>query len=936
MVEQMIKVHINPNFIGSTETGGIRRVVDAMLKYFPDMGIEHTMVPRDADVLISHGGSPLHYRDKPILNVNHGLMWSRQPWGLDMQDVNQKVINAMRMAQAHTSPSEWVSRAIRRGGLFYPKVVYHGVDADQFEPGENQKYVLWNKARADHVSDPTDMMNIARHMPTTQFWTTIGRSKQNVNVIGVKPYEEMKDIVRHAGVYLCTARETFGIGTLEAMAAGVPVAGWAWGGQLEIIKQGETGYLATPGDYSELNDCIQRCLAERDRLGANAHQDALERWTWEPRIQQYADIVRSLHAEHNNPLRPRVSIIVTAYNLDKYLPDCLDSVCNQSYKDFECLVVDDAGSDKTAKLVEHYSAKEKRIRYVRPPHNLGLPGARNLGLEQSNGYYIRHLDADDYLADNAIQLEVDALQADPTIHIAYGHLETINEDGSRITDERGNVLRSGWPTEQFDWYKQMAHLNQLPSCCMMRREVLERIGGYRERMKRNEDAEFWCRATSLGFQAKKITQAVTYFHRRRNDSKGELEWKNEGPEGDWTSWFPWRLGASTYNEAPYVLKRLGGRHPRPHVVPFAAQGDPGPGRRAWYVHDYAYPVVSVIVTVGPGHEKYMLDALDSIQAQTFTDWECIVVNDTGKMIDPDIPGAPWARVINMPGNQGASAARNAGIKQTTGKYVVWLDADDYWLPWFLERMVATAEENDGIIFCDLIEDHGDRLSIYQYGEFDQTMVIKAMRYPGSSVLIPQKVIKAVLEKQGGWDIQIPGMEDWDFQIAMHDAGFCAYHIPEALFVYRLQSSTKRKKDHAKIDDILQYIDEKWHAYRKEGKKMGCGCRKKTLVKSTPQSALSSSGNFANDLVEVVSESQMVDVEYMGPITSPFRIDSKVSRNISYRFANNQHNKVQTVLISDARFLESLVGPDTRPLYRIITGKSMENRDPTAALGRPIG
>ena len=51
-------------------------------------------------------------------------------------------------------------------------------------------------------------------------------------------------------------------------------------------------------------------------------------------------------------------------------------------------------------------------------------------------------------------------------------------------------------------------------------------------------------------------------------------------------------------------------------------------------------------------------------------------------------GAPWARVINMDGNKGVAAARNEGLKHTKGKYVVWMDADDYWLPWFLERMVS--------------------------------------------------------------------------------------------------------------------------------------------------------------------------------------------------------------------------------------------------------
>jgi len=687
----MIKVHISPDFHGSSETGGIKRVVEAMLKYFPKHDIEHTRVLREADVIINHGAMTTTYKTTPSLHVGHGMYWSRQPWGDGFQEVNEHVAESMRLAVAHTAPSEWVSRALRRGGLWYPEVVYHGVDANDFKPGENGGYVLWNKARADFVSDPGDMMKVAAMMPETQFWTTIGKPLSNVRVLMEKqnkpvPFEQMKQIVSNAGVYLCTARETFGIGTLEALAAGVPVAGWDWGGQSEIIIPKVTGYLAPPGDFQALAECIRLCTEERERLSANAIEDVRKRWGWESRIAQYAEIIQRIHHDHYEIKRPRVSVIVTAYDLDRYLPKCLESVKEQTYDDFECLVVDDAQQDSTKYLVQEFTRHDKRIRYLPTPRNLGLPDARNFGFNHAKGRYIRHLDADDWLAENALALEVDALDKDPGVHIVYGHLEVVQENGNQYF-EQGVLQRSGWPGKQFDWYAQMAHLNQIPSCSMMRREVLERSGGYRGRMKRAEDAEFWCRVTSLGFRAQKITEAVTYYHRNRNDSKGATEWKDEGKEPDWTSWFPWRMGAGDYSEGNIVIRKTRGTHPNPHLVPFGAQGKPT-GTRFWYVHDWAYPLVSVIVTCGPYHEQHLLDALDSLQAQTYPDWECIVVNDTGKEWEPDIMGAPFARVVNMDGNQGAASARNRGFEEARGKLIVWLDADDYWLPWYLERMVG--------------------------------------------------------------------------------------------------------------------------------------------------------------------------------------------------------------------------------------------------------
>jgi len=939
----IIKVHISPDFIGSTETGGIRRVSEGMLKYFPQFGVKHVSNVRDADIIIAHGAMQTKCGGKPIINVNHGLYWSRQQWGDGFFDVNGRLADAMTAAVAHTAPSEWVSKAMRRGGLFYPEVIYHGVDMEDFTPGNNEGYVLWNKARADYVSDPEDMQMVAALLPSVQFRTTIGREADNVRVIKPMPYDDMKKVVGNAGVYLCTARETFGIGTLEAMAAGVPVAGWDWGGQSEIIIQGVTGYLAFPGDFEGLAECIRLCLQHREILSKNCMADVKKRWGWEKRIEQYAKLVKKVYRDYYKLKRPRVSVIVTAYNLDKYLPDCLESVNRQTMGDYECLVVDDAQLNSTKKIVAGFRKDNKRIRYLPTLNNLGLPGARNYGFYKSKGRFIRHLDADDFLADNALELEAKALDEDQDVHIVYGHIETVNEDGSRLLDKRGNPRRSGWPTETFNWFEQMAHMNQLPSCVMMRREVLERSGGYRDRMKRNEDAEFWCRVTSLGFKAKKFTQAVTFFHRQRSDSKGAEEWAKEGREPDWTAWFPWRMGADGFDEARNVFRENAGMHPNPALVPFGAQGKPT-NTKFWYVHDYAYPVVSVIVTCGPKHERYLLDALDSVQAQSYPDWECIVVNDTGEVWGPDIMGAPYAKVVNMNGNEGVSAARNKGFEFARGRFVIWMDADDYWLPWYLDRMVAYGEENDGIIFSDMIQDTGDKLELYRYREFDERRLSLDMRYAGSSVLVPRYAAEKVLALQGGWDCEIVGNEDWDYQIAVHSTGVCAYHIPEALFVYRVYSSTKRKKDHARKEEIVEYLNNKWPRYLKEGIKMACGCVKKTIVKRSPKSTLSSSSKLFDSPEEMIvadegQDDKIVSVEYFGPNEQNFSIRSKLDSQVRYKFGNNPHNKIKEVFLKDALYLIGKIGRDNLQFYKIVTGVSAEDgeQDPQAALGgRVVG
>ena len=932
-------------FISKFANEGILRVIEAMYEYLPQFGIKPTEDINEAHIINNHGGALHKAKGIPSVASNHGLYWSRQPWGHDFQDVNKLLTDVMASAVAHTVPSDWVNRAVRRGGFWYPETIYHGIDSSKFVPQkENDGYVLWNKARADFVSDPNDVMRIASMMQNRQFYSTIGHVSPNLKILNssankAMPHAKMKEVTSRAGVYLATTRETFGIATLEAMAYGVPVAGWDWGGQSEIIIQGETGYLAPPGNWEALRECIERCFDERERLSANAIQDIKTRWNWKPRIEQYADIFKRVYAGHYATNLPKVSVIVTAYRLDEFLPACLDSILRQTFKDFECIVVDDANLDSTRMIVGAYTKVDKRVVYQPTITNRGLSGARNIGLQVSKGKFIRHVDADDFLPENALALEVTALEDEKEIsHVVYGHLEVVRTDGSRVM-EGSEPVRSGWPEPEFKWNYQMAHLNQLPSTVMVKREVYELSGGYRERMKRNEDAEFWCRVSSLGFRIRKFTQAVTLFHRERANSKGATEWATQGKEPDWTAWFPWRWGGVDFQSGWDAIRSRGDAPKNAHLVPFGAQGTPPKPLHFWYVHDYAYPVVSIVVTVGPGHEQYVIDALDSIQAQTYPDWECILVNDTGEKWDKDFMGAPWAKVVNMEGNQGVSAARNEGFKHIKGKYVIWMDADDYWLPWYLERMMLYAEKNSGVIFSDLLKEETEDggYEVYQYRDFVSENVPIFMQYPGSSILVPREIAQAMVEYQSGFRVDFPGQEDWNYQMGVHHLGFCAFRIPEPLFVYRMYSTTKRETDRDKIELIREKMAEQYPQYMKGEVKLMCGCQgTKPPITQNPASLLSSSGNFENNEIHIdpSNPNQMVMVEYMGDYES-YPIGSRQNRGVTYRFGKQETNSRRAIFVNDLKFLLSL-NTGGEPLFRVIGQVAQpENFNPVLALGKPI-
>lgn len=93
-------------------------------------------------------------------------------------------------------------------------------------------------------------------------------------------------------------------------------------------------------------------------------------------------------------MNPLISIIIPVYNTEKYLRRCLDSIIAQTYKDFECILVDDGSTDNSGKICEEYASKDVRFK-VFHKENGGVSSARNLGLEQIKGEYVTFCDSDD-------------------------------------------------------------------------------------------------------------------------------------------------------------------------------------------------------------------------------------------------------------------------------------------------------------------------------------------------------------------------------------------------------------------------------------------------------------------------------------------------------------------------------------------------------------
>ena len=114
----------------------------------------------------------------------------------------------------------------------------------------------------------------------------------------------------------------------------------------------------------------------------------------------------------------KLSIIIVTYNAANHIEYALDSVTKQTFKNFECLIIDGKSKDETINIVEKYCKKDKRIRYISEPDN-GIYDAMNKGYEFSKGEWILYLGADDQLCENILALLNEELTDD--IDIVYGN-----------------------------------------------------------------------------------------------------------------------------------------------------------------------------------------------------------------------------------------------------------------------------------------------------------------------------------------------------------------------------------------------------------------------------------------------------------------------------------------------------------------------------------
>ena len=419
----------------------------------------------------------------------------------------------------------------------------------------------------------------------------------------------------------------------------------------------------------------------------------------------------------NNEL---ISIIIPVYSAEKYLRQCLDSIINQTYTNFEVLLVNDGSTDSSGMICQEYVENDSRFRYFEK-ENGGASSARNLGLERSGGAYITFIDSDDWVEPNYLDVLYTALKENDT-DVAISTYKRFAQDGvfylrsySREDDEFLNLGTRSRDSflEILPRLGELDHSFYSISSKLIKREIIGNLL-FDEQVSYAEDLNFFFHLY-LGVESVVYVRDYTYVHRTHDASTSqnvnelqalqELEiYKKMFQQID-------RMGLPTF----HYFKRM------ENVVTYRISGFPTSKAIREYESfvsevrervTYQQPLISLIVPIY-NVENYLRMCLDSIANQTYSNIEILLVNDGS----PDGSAAICQEFVVRDSrfhyiekeNGGLSDARNVGITRAQGNFLSFVDSDDWIEPTYVENLYRAALLNDAeVVVSNYQEFHQER------------------------------------------------------------------------------------------------------------------------------------------------------------------------------------------------------------------------------------
>lgn len=476
-------------------------------------------------------------------------------------------------------------------------------------------------------------------------------------------------------------------------------------------------------------------------------------------------------------LNPVVSVIIPTYNRPEQLKEAINSVLNQSYKNYEIHVVNDAGND-VSNLIN--SISDDRIHYHRHKSNKGLAAARNTGIRNSKGEYIALLDDDDVFYNEHLEVAISEL---------IKGKDAVYTDAVRFTykkhkDEYNLISKSVPYSIDYNRNKLLMSNISPVNCFVFKKNLIEKCGLFNEQYEVLEDWEFWL----------KLSRVTDFYHIKKPTV--QVTWKDDGTTMTSSKQKLFQtFREKIYSEYKEEIKRI------PNQAEIIAEF-----QTIWENDKLNKPIVSVIV---PTYKQlnYTKEFLESLYTYTKIPFELIVVvNDsedgTKDYLQELSNKQSYLQIVVNSVNKGFPASINQGLKiATCGNYLI-INNDVVVTDGWLEKLLDISNKDSQI---GLVGPISNEVSGLQKDETAVYSSIEEMHKYASEISINNKnkivhfpriaflctlIKKEVIEKIGGLDERFsPGnYEDDDFCLRAQLAGYKTV-IAKEVFIHHYGSKS---------------------------------------------------------------------------------------------------------------------------------------------------
>lgn len=216
---------------------------------------------------------------------------------------------------------------------------------------------------------------------------------------------------------------------------------------------------------------------------------------------------------------PTVSVIIPSYNHEQFIEECIQSVLDQTYQDFEIIITDDASSDRTVEIVESFN--DPRIKLFKFAENKGASVASNNCISHSKGKYVAMLSSDDAWHPEKLEVQVKYLEQHPEIGAVFGKVEWVDETGRAIKYKDFPYMNvfDVKNRNRFKWLRHFFYKGNClcHPCSLVRRECYQEIGMLNPALANLPDFDLWVRLC-LRYEITILNRRLIRFRRMTNET----------------------------------------------------------------------------------------------------------------------------------------------------------------------------------------------------------------------------------------------------------------------------------------------------------------------------------------------------------------------------------------------------------------------------------